>query len=197
MFFRAVLLLVVACVQRSCQHQSGPLKDEVLTEDRRFCRGELEISYPDLDIRSCMIIPQEFREKISQEWGPPQVRLAMADKQKKYTLIMVDPDAPSRTNPSRAYWRHWLLADIEGSSLKEGDIKGTLLSEYTPPTPPKRTGFHRYKFLLYEQNTGQVLSLSQQEQQSLGNWDPEAFVEKFELVGPVASLLFLTQHFKD
>ncbi|XP_047678786.1 phosphatidylethanolamine-binding protein 4 isoform X3 [Tachysurus fulvidraco] len=164
MFFRAVLLLVVACVQRSCQHQSGPLKDEVLTEDRRFCRGELEISYPDLDIRSCMIIPQEFREKISQEWGPPQVRLAMADK---------------------------------GSSLKEGDIKGTLLSEYTPPTPPKRTGFHRYKFLLYEQNTGQVLSLSQQEQQSLGNWDPEAFVEKFELVGPVASLLFLTQHFKD
>ncbi|XP_047678787.1 phosphatidylethanolamine-binding protein 4 isoform X4 [Tachysurus fulvidraco] len=117
MFFRAVLLLVVACVQRSCQHQSGPLKDEVLTEDRRFCRGELEISYPDLDIRSCMIIPQEFREKISQEWGPPQVRLAMADKQKKYTLIMVDPDAPSRTNPSRAYWRHWLLADIETLSI--------------------------------------------------------------------------------
>ncbi|GAA6106747.1 uncharacterized protein LOC107710843 isoform X1 [Tachysurus ichikawai] len=34
-------------------------------------------------------------------------------QQKKYTLIMVDPDAPSHTNPSRAYWRHWLLADIE------------------------------------------------------------------------------------
>lgn len=32
---------------------------------------------------------------------------------------------------------------------------------------------------------------------SVGNWDPEAFVEKFGLVGPVASLQFLTRHFKD
>ncbi|XP_058246042.1 phosphatidylethanolamine-binding protein 4 [Hemibagrus wyckioides] len=198
MLFRAFIVLALACTLSTCQLQSGPLHDELLTEeDRGFCRDGLEIRYPDVDIRSCMIIPQEFREKISQEWGPPQVRVATASKKKKYTLIMVDPDAPSRTNPSRANWRHWLLADIEGSSLIAGDIKGRLLSEYTRPTPPKRTGFHRYQFLLYEQNTDQVLSLSQQEQQSLGNWDPQAFVEKFELVGPVASLQFLTQHFKD
>ncbi|TSO88102.1 Phosphatidylethanolamine-binding protein 4 [Bagarius yarrelli] len=118
-------------------------------------------------------------------------------QQKKYTLMMVDPDAPSRTNPTRAHWRHWLLADIKGSSLRSGNIKGTLLTEYTRPTPPKRSGFHRYQFLLYEQNTGSMLSLSQQEQVSLGNWDPEAFVEKFGLVGPVASLQFLTQHYED
>lgn len=43
-----------------------------------FFRGGLELSYPDVDIRSCMIIPQEFREKISHEWGPPQVRLDTA-----------------------------------------------------------------------------------------------------------------------
>lgn len=35
---------------------------------------------------------------------------------------MVDPDAPSRQKPSRAYWRHWLLVEIkvwynESSSL--------------------------------------------------------------------------------
>ncbi|MCI4381214.1 hypothetical protein PGIGA_G00249090 [Pangasianodon gigas] len=199
MLSRAFMLLLVACIQRTCQNTSEPLTAELpLTkEDQRFCRGGLELNYPDVDIRSCMIIPQEFREKISREWGPPQVRLATANTQKKYMLMMVDPDAPSRTNPARAHWRHWLLADIEGSSLRAGDIKGTLLSEYTRPTPPKHTGFHRYQFLLYEQPTGQVLSLSQQEQSSLGNWDPPSFVEKFGLVGPVASLQFLTQHFKD
>lgn len=44
-----------------------------------FFRGGLELSYPDVDIRSCMIIPKEFREKISQTWGPPQVRVATVD----------------------------------------------------------------------------------------------------------------------
>ncbi|XP_060787312.1 phosphatidylethanolamine-binding protein 4 [Neoarius graeffei] len=198
MFPGAFILLVVACIQCTRQHHSKPLKEEFLTEnDRGFCREELGLSYPDVDIHSCVIIPHEFRKKISQEWGPPQVRLATANTNKKYVLMMVDPDAPSRTNPTRAHWRHWLLADIDGSSLRDGDIKGTLLSEYTRPTPPQHTGFHRYQFLLYEQPTGQVLSLSQQEQSSLGNWDPQAFVEKFGLAGPVASLQFLTQHFKD
>ncbi|XP_053480277.1 phosphatidylethanolamine-binding protein 4 [Ictalurus furcatus] len=198
MFSRAFMLLVVACIQRTGPHHSGPLKEELLTEeDQRFCRGRLELSYPDVDIRSCMIIPREFREKISHEWGPPRVRLDTAKTQKKYTLMMVDPDAPSRTNPTRANWRHWLLADIEGRSLRAGDIKGTVLSEYARPTPPEHSGFHRYQFLLYEQPTGQVLSLGQQERRSLGNWDPQAFVKKFGLVDPVASVQFLTQNFKD
>ncbi|KAF5907354.1 phosphatidylethanolamine-binding protein 4 isoform X1, partial [Clarias magur] len=54
-----------------------------------------------------------------------------------------------------------------GQSLRTGDVKGTLLSDYVRPTPPKLSGFHRYQFLVYEQNTGQVLSLSKQEKSSL------------------------------
>ncbi|XP_046726312.1 phosphatidylethanolamine-binding protein 4 [Silurus meridionalis] len=195
MFSHTFLLLVVACVKLSCQHHS---EDELLTEEEeRFCKKGLTLSYPDVDIRSCMVIPQEFREKLSQEWGPPKVSMAEADTEIKYTLIMVDPDAPSHANPTRAHWRHWLLTDIQGSALTAGDIKGTLLSAYTRPTPPKSSGFHRYQFLVYEQGKDQVLSLSEEEQSSLGNWDPQAFVEKFGLVGPVASVQFLTQNFKD
>lgn len=43
-------------------------------------RAALELNYPDVDVRGCMMIPQEFREKISKEWGPPTVRLATAKK---------------------------------------------------------------------------------------------------------------------
>lgn len=166
-------------------------------EDGALCSGGLELSYPDLDIKTCMVVPQEAREKISREWGPPKVQLATADEKKKYTLLMVDPDAPSRTIPTRSYWRHWVVVDIEGKVLRAGDVKGTVLSEYTRPTPPQHTGFHRYQFLLYQQPTDQVLSLSEQEKKSLGNWDPQAFVQKFGFEGPVASLQFLTQNHKD
>lgn len=31
---------------------------------------------------------------------------------KKYVLVLVDPDAPSRANPRNRFWRHWLVTDI-------------------------------------------------------------------------------------
>lgn len=45
-----------------------------------FFSGGLELSYPDLDVHSCLIIPKKFRKKITQEWRPPQVWLTTADK---------------------------------------------------------------------------------------------------------------------
>ncbi|XP_053092270.1 phosphatidylethanolamine-binding protein 4 isoform X4 [Pangasianodon hypophthalmus] len=141
MLSRAFMLLLVACIQRTCQNNSEPLTAELpLTkEDQRFCSGELELNYPDVDIRSCMIIPQEFREKISREWGPPQVRLATANT-KKYMLMMVDPDAPSRTNPARAHWRHWLLADIESTLVLHllSTLAFTVTSSFCTSSPQAR-----------------------------------------------------------
>jgi len=43
-------------------------------------RGELKLIYPDLVIDKCWIIPQRTREKISKEWGSPQVQLPCADE---------------------------------------------------------------------------------------------------------------------
>ncbi|XP_037392071.1 phosphatidylethanolamine-binding protein 4 isoform X5 [Pygocentrus nattereri] len=161
MVFAGFCLFVVASVLLTglTAHSDG-----LSAEDEAFCRGGLELSYPDLDIKACMVIPQEVREKISKDWGPPKVQLATAEK---------------------------------GSGLRAGDIKGTVLSAYSRPTPPIQTGFHRYQFLLYEQPTDQVLSLSEQEKSSLGNWDPQMFVQKFGLEGPVTSLQFLTQNHRD
>lgn len=30
----------------------------------------------------------------------------------QYLLVMVDPDAPSRSNPRMKYWRHWVVSNI-------------------------------------------------------------------------------------
>ncbi|KAF7694945.1 hypothetical protein HF521_006668 [Silurus meridionalis] len=87
-----------------------------------------------------------------------------------------------------------------GSSLHSAWMSNVSSSGFcVRPSKPtlKSSGFHRYQFLVYEQGKDQVLSLSEEEQSSLGNWDPQAFVEKFGLVGPVASVQFLTQNFKD
>ncbi|ROI74437.1 hypothetical protein DPX16_21986 [Anabarilius grahami] len=55
--------------------------DGLLTsEDAEFCKGELKLIYPDLVIDECLIIPQRIREKISKEWGSPQVQLPSADE---------------------------------------------------------------------------------------------------------------------
>jgi len=66
---------------------------------------------------------------------------------KFYTVAMVDPDAPSRARPVNAQWLHWLVVNIPGRDAMRGDI----LVEYAPPTPPEGTGTHRYVFLVLEQ----------------------------------------------
>ena len=35
-----------------------------------------------------------------------------------YILVMVDPDAPSRSSPKARFWRHWLVSDIKVSSAR-------------------------------------------------------------------------------
>uniref|UniRef100_A0A3B4ADV7 Phosphatidylethanolamine binding protein 4 n=1 Tax=Periophthalmus magnuspinnatus TaxID=409849 RepID=A0A3B4ADV7_9GOBI len=82
---------------------------------------------------------------------------------KLYVLVMVDPDAKSRANPELACWQHWLVADIQGTSLRKGEIKGTTLADYRPPTPPSKSGFHRYQFMLFEQPADAQVTLTEEE----------------------------------
>lgn len=79
----------------------------------------------------------------SVEIGPG---LSMAARSGKfYTLTVVDPDAPSPTNPSMAPFLHWLVTNIPQGELE----KGSMVVPYMGPSPPE--GDHRYCFLLYEQ----------------------------------------------
>ncbi|XP_058492945.1 phosphatidylethanolamine-binding protein 4 [Solea solea] len=164
--------------------------------DSSFCQGELKVIYPELDIDRCLTIPENLREKISVVWQEPQIYFSGANVDKKYILMMLDPDAPSRARPTSACWRHWLVVDIKGSDLKVGRLAGTTLTDYSPPMPPRQTDFHRYQFLLFEQPPHSTVSLSEEEA-SRGNWDPQFFSTRFNLENPVATLQFLTQNYND
>ncbi|XP_041854434.1 phosphatidylethanolamine-binding protein 4 [Melanotaenia boesemani] len=176
-----------------------PKQDALDPLDASFCHGGLQVTYPELDINKCLVISKDLklREKVSTIWKAPQISFSGAKKEKMYALVMVDPDAPSRTKPTSAYWRHWLIVNIKGSALKKGRIQGTTLTDYYPPTPPQKSGFHRYQFMLFEQPPHTHVSLADQERSSRGKWDFQAFITRFDLGKPVASLQFLTQNFKD
>ncbi|RMB90963.1 hypothetical protein DUI87_32561 [Hirundo rustica rustica] len=167
--------------------------------DHEFCRGGLEVIYPEVGDVSCSYIPKchGFRQKLSGEWGQPRVRYPHAKKSKKYVLVMVDPDSPNRANPQHRFWRHWLVTDILGSDLKVGKIRGKVLTNYSRPKPPRYSGYHRYQFRLYRQPPHEAIALSTEDQESLGTWNLKDFVEDFDLGHPVASTQFLTKSYKD
>ncbi|XP_028391462.1 protein D2-like [Dendronephthya gigantea] len=79
----------------------------------------------------------------------PRITFSHADQQKFYEVIMIDPDAPSATDPKCRSWLHLMLSDVKGSDLKNGispnGITGlNVITAYNPPTPPKGRGYHRY-----------------------------------------------------
>ena len=70
----------------------------------------------------------------------------------QYTLLMVDPDPPSRQNPVYRAWLHWAVTDVRVRADGTLDVAGGHEAiAYAGPTPPKGTGLHRYCFILFRQ----------------------------------------------
>ncbi|XP_035854815.1 phosphatidylethanolamine-binding protein 4 isoform X2 [Sander lucioperca] len=187
-------LVLCSCVLGLYRVEATP--DALSSLDASFCHGGLEVVYPQLDVDECLVIPKDLREKMSTVWNAPNVYFPGAQTNQMYVLVMVDPDAPSRAQPTAAYWRHWLVVDVQGYALKEGQIRGTTLTNYQRPTPPRTSGFHRYQFMLFEQHADAPMSLTEQEKSSTAKWDLWAFVTRFDLGEPVATVQFLTQNYK-
>ncbi|KAJ3246002.1 hypothetical protein HK104_007917 [Borealophlyctis nickersoniae] len=103
-----------------------------------------------------------------------------------YTLTMIDPDAPSRSDPNLGEWRHWVIANIPGADINKGEV----LSEWDAPAPPQGTGLHRYVFVLYEQQGGR-LELSVFEGKKSG-WISHEWAKGLGMV-PVAATFFQAQ----
>jgi phosphatidylethanolamine-binding protein (PEBP) family uncharacterized protein len=104
-----------------------------------------------------------------------------AHESSSYTLLLVDPDAPTPDDPKFAYWRHWVVSGLKPSVGAEGKV----LTEYLGPGPkdeyaplektliaPPRGGMtltndkltpcyssrpHRYLFLLFREPEGLAL----------------------------------------
>jgi len=125
----------------------------------------------------------------TQVKDPPTVNWP-ADANSMYTLIMTDPDAPSRKEPKFREWHHWLVVNIPGTNVKSGEA----LAEYVGAGPPKGTGLHRYVLLVYKQS-GKIQDkehghLTNRSGDKRGGWKAETFVKKHHLEGPVAGNFF-------
>ncbi|KAI7797545.1 putative phosphatidylethanolamine-binding protein 4, partial [Triplophysa rosa] len=94
-YMSVVLWLLSACrVIRSTCHEL------LFQEDAEFCKGGLKVIYPDLIIDKCLIVPQKVREKISKEWGPPQVQLpGVKEFLNKVSVLCLDKPCFNCTNP--------------------------------------------------------------------------------------------------
>lgn len=110
-----------------------------------------------------------------------------------YTVLLTDPDAPSRKQPSFREWHHWLVVNVPGTEIDKGDV----LSEYVGSGPPKDSGLHRYVFLVFKQPN--KLSCSEQRipktsGNNRGKFSTAKFVAKYKLGNPVAGNLFQAQY---
>lgn len=85
----------------------------------------------------------------------PTVSWADAKPASYYTLGMMDPDAPSRADPSNRNANHWLVGNIRGSDLNDFS-NADVLEVYRGSGPPVGTGLHRYAFYLFEQTAGRI-----------------------------------------
>nr|XP_018905789.1 PREDICTED: protein D1-like [Bemisia tabaci]XP_018905790.1 PREDICTED: protein D1-like [Bemisia tabaci]XP_018905791.1 PREDICTED: protein D1-like [Bemisia tabaci]XP_018905793.1 PREDICTED: protein D1-like [Bemisia tabaci]XP_018905794.1 PREDICTED: protein D1-like [Bemisia tabaci]XP_018905795.1 PREDICTED: protein D1-like [Bemisia tabaci]XP_018905796.1 PREDICTED: protein D1-like [Bemisia tabaci] len=121
-----------------------------------------------------------------------------AERKRNYTLIMIDPDYPSRRDRKKErQWHHWLVVDIPGNTF----IKGTILSEYIPVEAKNNTGIHRYVFLVYEQPRGEIKyeeihTIAVPVDSLRSPFSCREFAEKYNMTGPVAGNFFLSQYGK-
>ncbi|CAB3256900.1 unnamed protein product [Arctia plantaginis] len=111
------------------------------------------------------------------------------DPNQFYTLVMIDPDAPSRHNPRFREWQHWLVGNVPGSEVSQGVV----LSDYIGPAPPLGSGLHRYVFLACKQPHNLSFDEPRLSKSSSVNrtlFSVVNFANKYNLSDPVAGNFF-------
>ncbi|XP_074380424.1 protein VERNALIZATION 3-like [Apium graveolens] len=120
----------------------------------------------------------------SQIINQPRVDVGGDDLRTFYTLIMVDPDAPSPSYPSLREYLHWLVTDIPATT---GTHFGHEAMCYESPRPS--SGIHRFVFVLFRQLGRQTVYAPSWRQ----NFNTREFAETYNLASPVAALYFNCQ----
>jgi large subunit ribosomal protein L35 len=97
---------------------------------------------------------------------------------KFYTLIMYDPDAPSKKNPFNKNWLHWLVINNDQTIVP-----------FSPSNPPAGSGPHRYCLCLFEQrNNLRVSPINRREK-----FDVEKFVNHNQL-HQISCLFYISEN---
>ncbi|KAM7311770.1 protein D1 [Ixodes scapularis] len=129
------------------------------------------------------ISPQDTSNK-------PTVRFEAQGASPPYTLVMVDPDAPSASKPIYRSWLHWIVVNAP-SSDRFGE--GEEAVQYNGPAPPKGSGPHRYVFLVLAQD-GKNISKSEVSYSDRRSFDFERFLKNNSLPQPLAANFFFSEN---
>ena len=104
-----------------------------------------------------------------------------SEKDALYTVVLTDPDAPSRKDPKYREWVHWLVLNVSGNDIDKGDV----VIEYVGSAPPKDTDLHRYCLFVYKQSSKIDVSKCKQDKlisvggggANRGKWKLATFIE--------------------
>ncbi|XP_047070095.1 protein FLOWERING LOCUS T-like [Lolium rigidum] len=101
-----------------------------------------------------------------------------------YTLVMVDPDVPTPSDPSQREYLHWFVTDIpEGRDVS----RGTEVVAYERPQPT--AGIHRVAFVAFRQSVQQAIYAPGWR----SNFITRDLAECYNLGVPVAAAYFYCQ----
>nr|ACX48949.1 flowering locus T-like protein [Chrysanthemum x morifolium]UMM44970.1 FTL1 [Chrysanthemum indicum]BAL14659.1 FT like protein [Chrysanthemum seticuspe f. boreale]AHB64450.1 flowering locus T-like protein [Chrysanthemum x morifolium]BAJ14267.1 flowering locus T-like protein [Chrysanthemum x morifolium] len=138
----------------------------------------LSVSYNDREVANgCELKP-------SKVVNQPRVDIGGDDMRAFHTLVMVDPDAPSPSDPNLREYLHWLVTDIPATT---GAQFGQEIVCYESPRPSM--GIHRMVFVLFRQLGRQTVYAPGWRQ----NFNTKDFAELYNLGSPVAAVYFNCQ----
>ncbi|KAK9735841.1 hypothetical protein RND81_04G232100 [Saponaria officinalis] len=124
----------------------------------------------------------EFRP--SQVVNQPKVDVGGGDLRTFYTLVMVDPDAPSPSDPNLREYLHWLVTDIPGTTNATFGKE-----EFGYESPQPSSGIHRFIFVLFRQLGRQTVYAPGWRQ----NFNTRDFAVLYNLGLPVAAVYYNCQ----
>ncbi|KAH0897100.1 hypothetical protein HID58_046668, partial [Brassica napus] len=120
----------------------------------------------------------------SQVLNKPRVEIGGEDLRNFYTLVMVDPDVPSPSNPHLREYLHWLVTDIPATT---GTNFGNEIVSYESPRP--NSGIHRIVLVLFRQLGRQTVYEPGWRQQ----FNTREFASLYNLGLPVAAVFYNCQ----
>ncbi|XP_049271111.1 protein D1-like [Rhipicephalus sanguineus] len=106
-----------------------------------------------------------------------------------YTVMLVDLDAPSRSQPSLRSYRQWLVVNVPATMNL---LDGTTVTEYIGPRPAHDTGLHRLVFLVYSQGMRR-LNAHDLVDSARSQFDVRAFANANDLGDPIGINYFLVE----
>ncbi|ERE87966.1 Phosphatidylethanolamine-binding protein PEBP containing protein [Cricetulus griseus] len=89
--------------------------------------------------------------------------------------------------------RVYYTFQTKGSDIKAGNIRGNVITDYQPPSPPPTTGLHRYQFFVYLQGDRDI-SIPTKENRNRASWKLEKFLQDHKLQSHESSTQYMTEH---